>query len=136
MSQAAVQGHSNDISSLCDSGLSYVAALMPGGMLLPSIHVKERKSITHGFLHPQLGGLLCPIDQYNKYIKDSDKYMLFSLFSEHNCHAFFCLLYDMTGLDSHVLILTIYRLCDTMTKHDVAAQDDSQWRQSLTYDDS
>jgi hypothetical protein len=41
------------------------------------------------------------------------------------CHAFFCLLYDMTGLDSRLLILTIYRLRDTMTKHDVAAQDDS-----------
>jgi Chromo (CHRromatin Organisation MOdifier) domain len=41
------------------------------------------------------------------------------------CHAFFCLLYDTTGLDSHLPILTIYHLCDTMMKHDVAAQDDS-----------
>jgi hypothetical protein len=79
-----VQGHSDDISSLHDSGLSYVVALMPGGMLLPSILVKKWKSITYSFLHPQPGGLLCPIDQYDKYIKDSDKCTLFLLFSEHN----------------------------------------------------
>ena len=84
MSRATVQGCSDDISSLHDSGLSYVVALMPGGMLLPSICVKERKSATHSFLHPQLGGLLCPIDWYDEYIKDSDKYAPFLLFSEHN----------------------------------------------------
>jgi hypothetical protein len=38
---------------------------------------------------------------------------------------FFLLLYDMTRLDPCLLILTISRLHDTMTKHDVAAQDDS-----------
>jgi hypothetical protein len=31
------------------------------------------------------------------------------------CHTFFCLLYDMTGLDRCLLILTIYRLCSAMT---------------------
>jgi Zinc knuckle len=41
------------------------------------------------------------------------------------CHAFFCLLYDMTGLDSCLRILTISRLCEPMTKHDIAAPDDS-----------
>jgi Plavaka transposase len=41
------------------------------------------------------------------------------------CHAFFLTVrYDWTG--PRLLILTIYRLRDTMTKHDVAAQHDSQ----------
>jgi hypothetical protein len=38
---------------------------------------------------------------------------------------FFRLLYDMTRLNSCLLILTISRLRDTMTKHDVAAPNDS-----------
>jgi Reverse transcriptase (RNA-dependent DNA polymerase) len=36
----------------------------------------------------------------------------------------FSLLYDMTGRDPCLPILTIYHVCDTMMKHDVAAQDD------------
>ena len=76
MSQAAAQARSDDVSSLRDHGLSYVAAMMPDNVLVPNILAKSKKSQTCGFLHPQLGSLLCPVDKHNDYIKDVDRYML------------------------------------------------------------
>ena len=67
-----MQARSDDITSLREQGLSYVAALMPGKVLSPAILAKSRKSQTRGVLHPQLGALLCPIDKYNDYVMDRD----------------------------------------------------------------
>jgi hypothetical protein len=57
------------------------------------------------------------------YYDDNNIASSYSLELEYlnDCHTFFRLLYNMTGLDSRLLILTIYRLRETMTKHDIAA---------------
>ena len=75
MSQSATQARSDDIGSLHDEGLSYVEALLPDNALSPNILAKSRKSQTRGFLHPQMGALLCPVDRYCDYTMNRDKYV-------------------------------------------------------------
>ena len=78
MTKSATQARSDDIGSLRDEGLSYIEALMPGNALSPNILTKSRKSQTCGFLHPQIGALLCPVDRYDDYVINHDGYVFLS----------------------------------------------------------
>ncbi|KAH9954641.1 hypothetical protein BGW80DRAFT_1377886 [Lactifluus volemus] len=72
MTKACAQARGDDVASLRDEGLSYAASLMPNRVLTPTILAKAQKSTTRGFLHPQLGALLCPIHLYEDYMRDRD----------------------------------------------------------------
>jgi hypothetical protein len=73
MTKACAQARGDDVASLRDEGLSYAASLMPNRVLTPTILAKAQKSTTRGFLHPQLGALLCPIHLYEDYMRDRDE---------------------------------------------------------------
>ena len=55
---AAAQG--DNIASLNNHGLKYIALEQPGKQLVPNITPDSDKTASHGYNHPVLSHLLCP----------------------------------------------------------------------------
>jgi hypothetical protein len=68
MTAALGGAQSNDCGSLREAGLAYAALEIGQQSLTPHIAFKTSKDASRGFLHPQLGRLLCPA----KYLIDFD----------------------------------------------------------------
>ena len=65
---AAVQG--DDIASLNNYGLKYIALEQPGKQLVPDIAPDADKTASHGHNHPVLSRLLCPAHLLHEFDAD------------------------------------------------------------------
>ncbi|KAF9544906.1 hypothetical protein CPC08DRAFT_755773 [Agrocybe pediades] len=70
MTDAANAARGDDIGSLLDKGLVYVALEQPGHVLTPPIHPNARKNESRGHHHPVLSRLLCPVRYLNEFDRD------------------------------------------------------------------
>ncbi|KAH9967618.1 hypothetical protein BGW80DRAFT_1462134 [Lactifluus volemus] len=70
MNAALSISRSDDIRSLREIGLSYVAALQPNKVLLPPIPPNSSKEDYRGWNHAVLAELLCPIEHIAAFRKD------------------------------------------------------------------
>ena len=67
------QAGSDDRSSLREDGLIYAVQTLPGKEFNPRIPPQGNKSAHHGFLHPQITEMLCPIYHLKKLQDDHDE---------------------------------------------------------------
>ena len=67
---AAVATQGDDITSLNNHGLKYVALEQPGKQLVPDIAPDSDKTALHGYNHPVLSCLLCPAHLLQEFDED------------------------------------------------------------------
>lgn len=76
MTNALGGARSDDCGSLKEAGLAYAALEVGLQSLAPAIAFKSPKDASRGFLHPQLGRLLCPAKHLTDFDSDTTEYVL------------------------------------------------------------
>ncbi|KAF9555025.1 hypothetical protein CPC08DRAFT_766259 [Agrocybe pediades] len=74
LDKAANAARSEDIHSLREDVLHYIALTMPDERLEPHIPPRARKKDTRGFNHIRLARLLCPVSKLGEFDKAPEKY--------------------------------------------------------------
>ena len=69
------QAGSDDRSSLKEDGLIYAAQLLPNKEFIPKIPTRGSKLAYHGFLHPQIVEMLCPIYHLEMLQRGENQYV-------------------------------------------------------------
>ena len=67
---AAAATWGDNIASLNNHGLKYVALEQPGKQLVPDIAPDSDKTASHGYNHPVLSHLLCPAHLLQEFDED------------------------------------------------------------------
>jgi hypothetical protein len=77
MNDATGTARGNDIKSLLDKGLAYLALDLPNQELLPFIGSTSSKEETRGHNHTLLSRLLCPVRLLGDFDLNPDEYDFF-----------------------------------------------------------
>jgi hypothetical protein len=73
MHTAAAAARGDDIASLNNHGLKYIALEQPGKQLVPDIAADADKTLSRGHNHPIMSRLLCPARLLQEFDANPDE---------------------------------------------------------------